>query len=238
VTPPPAASRQPQAGGFRIMPRPRAVRTVENALRRWGFARIAGVDEVGRGCLAGPVMAGAVVLDPDRHIPGLRDSKLLSPAERERLCREIMTHGLAWSVAAVEPAEIDRINIHRASIQAMRQAVLGLSPLPDMVLVDAFHIPDLMMAQRGIVHGDVLCAAIAAASIVAKVVRDRHMCDLHAADPRYGFDRHKGYATPDHLRAVSTFGYSAAHRRSFRPASLFDTIDSAAGTGEDDTSGR
>jgi ribonuclease HII len=215
------------------MPRPRAARTIENALRRLGFVRIAGVDEVGRGCLAGPVMAGAVVLDPDHHIPGLRDSKLLSAPERERLSAEIMTRGLAWSVAAVEPAEIDRVNIHRASLQAMRQAVLGLNPLPDLVLVDAFRIPDLLMAQRGIVRGDVRCAAIAAASILAKVLRDRHMSELHLVDPRYGFDRHKGYATPEHLRALTRFGYSAAHRRSFRPATLFDTIEDAVGTAED-----
>ena len=205
---------------------------MENALSRWGFARIAGVDEVGRGCLAGPVMAGAVVLDPDHHIAGLRDSKILSAAQRERLCREIMRHALGWSVAAVEPAEIDRINIHRASLQAMRQAVLTLVPLPDLVLVDAFRIPDLPMAQRGVVHGDARCSAIAAASIVAKVLRDRLMADLHQTDPRYGFDRHKGYATPDHLRAVARHGYSAAHRRSFRPASLFDSIASAPGPAE------
>jgi len=213
--------------------RPRASRTIENALRRWGFARIAGVDEVGRGCLAGPVMAGAVVLDPDHHIAGLRDSKILSAAQRERLCREIMRHALGWSVAAVEPTEIDRINIHRASLQAMRQAVLTLVPLPDLVLVDAFRIPDLPMAQRGVVHGDARCSAIAAASIVAKVLRDRLMADLHQTDPRYGFDRHKGYATPEHLRAVARHGYSAAHRRSFRPASLFDGIKSAPGPAED-----
>jgi ribonuclease HII len=215
------------------MPRPRASRAIENALGRWGFARIAGVDEVGRGSLAGPVMAGAVVLDPDRHIPGLRDSKVLSARERERLCREIMLHGLGWSVATVEPAEIDRVNIHRASLQAMRQAVLGLVPLPDLVLVDAFRIPDLPIAQRGVVHGDARSAAIAAASIVAKVLRDRLMTDLHAVDPRYGFDRHKGYATPQHLRAVSVYGYSAAHRRSFRPASLFDGCENGSGTAEE-----
>jgi ribonuclease HII len=215
------------------MSRPRADRAIENALRRWGFARIAGVDEVGRGCLAGPVMAGAVVLDPDCHIPGLRDSKLLSAAERERLYESITRRGLGWSVAAVEPAEIDRINIHRASLQAMRLAILALVPLPDLVLVDAFRIPDLLIPQRGIVHGDVRCSAIAAASIVAKVVRDRHMCQLHASDPRYGFDRHKGYATPEHLVAVSKYGYSTVHRRSFRPASLFDTLDPVEGTAED-----
>jgi ribonuclease HII len=215
------------------MSRPPASRAIENALGRWGFARIAGVDEVGRGCLAGPVMAGAVVLDPGHRIVGLRDSKILSAPQRERLCQEIMRHALGWAVAAVEPGEIDRINIHRASLQAMRQAVLTLVPLPDLVLVDAFRIPDLPMAQRGVVHGDARCSAIAAASIVAKVLRDRLMAALHEADPRYGFDRHKGYATPEHLRAVARHGYSAAHRRSFRPSSLFDGIESAEGPAED-----
>jgi ribonuclease HII len=183
-------------------------------------------------------MAGAVVLDPGHHIAGLRDSKVLSAAQRERLCHEITRHALGWSVAAVEPAEIDRINIRRASLQAMRAAVLALVPLPDLVLVDAFMIPDLPMAQRGIVHGDARCSAIAAASIVAKVLRDRLMTDLHETDPRYGFDRHKGYATPEHLSALARHGYSAAHRRSFRPASLFDGIESGQGPAEDRSSDR
>jgi ribonuclease HII len=107
----------------------------------------------------------------------------------------------------------------------MQRAVLALAPLPDIVLVDAFRIPELPMAQRGVLHGDRRCSAIAAASIVAKVTRDRQMLDLHTRDPRYGFDRHKGYATADHLDAVARFGYSEAHRRSFRPATLFDTIE-------------
>jgi len=208
------------------MVRVRATRTLENALRRWGFYRVAGCDEVGRGCLAGPVVAGAVVLDPASHISGLADSKLLSAAERERLHDLITSQALAWSVAAVEPAEIDAINIHRASLEAMRRAVLALAPLPDAVLVDAFRIPDLHIAQRGVLHGDRRCAAIAAASIVAKVTRDRQMLTQHALDPRYGYDRHKGYATADHRAAVERFGYSPLHRRSFRPQSgLFDRID-------------
>jgi ribonuclease HII len=201
-----------------------AKRTIENALRRYGFVCVAGVDEVGRGCLAGPVMAGAVVLDPDRHIPGLADSKALTEQARERLYGVIVAKAIAWSVASVEPAEIDTINIHQATLQAMRRAVLALAPLPDAVLVDAFRIPDLPMAQRGVVKGDRQCAAIAAASIVAKVTRDRLMDRLHAADPRYGFDRHKGYATAEHLSAVSRFGYSGIHRRSFRPPTLFDGL--------------
>jgi ribonuclease HII len=202
-----------------------AMRTLENALRRVGFVHVAGVDEVGRGCLAGPVVAAAVVLDPDRHIPGVCDSKLVPASERERLFDRILTHSVAWAVAAADPSEIDRINIHQASLRAMQRAVLALAPLPDIVLVDAFRVPDLPMAQRGVLHGDRRCSAIAAASIVAKVTRDRQMLELHGRDPRYGFDRHKGYATADHLDAVARFGYSEMHRRSFRPPTLFDTID-------------
>jgi ribonuclease HII len=200
------------------------MRTLENALRRVGFVHVAGVDEVGRGCLAGPVVAGAVVLHPDRHIPGVCDSKLVPSAERERLYDRIVRRAVAWAVAAAEPDEIDRINIHQASLRAMQRAILSLAPLPDLVLVDAFRVPELPMAQRGVLHGDRRCAAIAAASIVAKVTRDRLMLELHARDPRYGFDRHKGYATADHLDAVARFGYSEMHRRSFRPPTLFDTI--------------
>jgi ribonuclease HII len=202
-----------------------AMRTLENALRRVGFAYVAGVDEVGRGCLAGPVVAAAVVLHPDKHIAGVCDSKLVPANERERLHDSITRRAVAWAVAAADPAEIDRINIHQASLRAMQRAVLGLTPLPDIVLVDAFRIPDLPMAQRGVLHGDRRCSAIAAASIVAKVTRDRLMLELHGRDPRYGFDRHKGYATADHLDAVARFGYSEVHRRSFRPPTLFDTID-------------
>jgi len=202
----------------------RAFRTLENALRRMGFVYVAGVDEVGRGCLAGPVVAGAVVLDPDRYIPRVCDSKTVTALERDRLYDRITRNAVAWSVVSVEPDEIDRINIHQASLRAMQRAVLSLAPLPDMVLVDAFRIPEIPMAQRGVVHGDVRCTAIAAASIIAKVTRDRLMLQLHDQDPRYGFDRHKGYATRDHLDAVSRFGYSEIHRRSFRPPSLFDKI--------------
>jgi ribonuclease HII len=193
-----------------------ALRTLENTLRRLGFRHVAGVDEVGRGCLAGPVTAAAVVLHPDRHIPGVCDSKQVPAPERERLFEQITRHALAWAVASSDPGEIDEINIHQASLVAMRRAVLALVPLPDMVLVDAFRIPDLPMTQRGVKHGDRRCAAIAAASIVAKVLRDREMRSFHDRDPRYGFDRHKGYATQDHLAAVARFGYSSVHRRSFR----------------------
>ena len=201
------------------------MRTLENALRRVGFCYVAGCDEVGRGCLAGPVVAAAVVLHPEKHIAGVCDSKTVQAPERERLYDKILAHAVAWAVAAADPDEIDRINIHQASLRAMQRAILSLAPLPDIVLVDAFRVPDLPMAQRGVLHGDRRCAAIAAASIVAKVTRDRQMLDLHGRDPRYGFDRHKGYATADHLEAVARFGYSDVHRRSFRPPTLFDTIE-------------
>ncbi len=207
------------------MTRVPAMRTLENALRRAGFVHVAGCDEVGRGCLAGPVVAAAVVLNPEKHIPGVCDSKTVQAAERERLYERILKYAVSWAVAGADPAEIDEINIHQASLRAMQRAVLALTPLPDIVLVDAFRIPEIPMAQRGVRHGDRRCSAIAAASIVAKVTRDRQMRDLHARDPRYGFDRHKGYATADHLEAVARFGYSDVHRRSFRPPTLFDTMD-------------
>ena len=186
---------------------------------------MAGCDEVGRGCLAGPVVAAAVILDPDRDIPGVCDSKMIAPAERERLYGVITRKALAWSVASAPAGEIDDINIHQASLRAMRWAVLAIAPLPDLVLVDAFRIPELPIAQRAVLHGDRRCSAIAAASIVAKVTRDREMLAHHASDPRYGYDRHKGYATAGHLAAVACHGYSPLHRRSFRPPSLFDTME-------------
>jgi ribonuclease HII len=212
-----------------------AMRTLENALRRVGFARVAGCDEVGRGCLAGPVVAAAVVLHPDKHIAGVCDSKLVPALERERLHDRIVRDAIAWAVGSADPDEIDCINIHQASLRAMQRAVLALQPLPDIVLVDAFRVPDLPMAQRGVPHGDRRCSAIAAASIIAKVTRDRLMLVLHGRDPRYGFDRHKGYATADHVEAVARFGYSDAHRRSFRPAALFDRTSGGDGMTPDES---
>lgn len=201
-----------------------ARRTIENAIRRAGFVHVAGTDEVGRGCLAGPVVAAAVVLPADRPIRGLADSKLLTAAARERLADLITARATAWAVSIVSVPEIDRLNIHRASLQAMRESILALRPWPCFVVADGFRVPDLPMPQRGVVGGDRRCTAIAAASILAKVRRDALMRSLHAEDPRYGFDRHKGYATADHLEAVARFGYSDAHRRSFRPPTLFDTM--------------
>jgi len=204
--------------------RPRASRTLENSVRRYGYVHVAGVDEVGRGCLAGPVVAAAIILRPDCYVAGVADSKVLTADDREGLFDAIKGAAVAWTVSIVEPAEIDRINIHRASLQAMRDAIMTLVPLPGFVLVDGFRVPELLMPQRPVIGGDRKSTAIAAASILAKVTRDRLMADLHARDPRYGFDQHKGYATRAHLDAVGRFGYSAVHRRTFRPPTLFDTI--------------
>ena len=206
------------------MAKVRAFRTMENAIRRMGFVYVAGVDEVGRGCLAGPVVAAAVVLNPDRYVPRISDSKTVTALERDKLYDQITRNAVAWGVASASCGEIDTINIHQASLRAMQRAVQLLAPSPDFVLVDAFRIPGLLMAQRAVIHGDSRCTAIAAASIVAKVTRDRMMLELHAEDPRYGFDRHKGYATREHLQAVAQYGYSPVHRQSFRPPSLFDKI--------------
>src|SRR6187455_1505621 len=206
------------------MARRGASRALENDIRRLGYVHVAGVDEVGRGCLAGPVVAAAVVLHCDRYVQGVADSKLLHAEDRESLYPGIIAAAVHWQVSIIEPDEIDRINIHKASLRAMELAVLGLEPLPGFVLVDGFRIPGLPMAQRPVIGGDRRSTAIAAASILAKVTRDRLMCELHVRDPRYGFDRHKGYATRDHLDAVGRYGYSPVHRRTFRPPSLFDTI--------------
>lgn len=201
------------------MRRRAARRTIENALRRAGFEHVAGADEVGRGALAGPVVAAAVVLDPHRRLVGVRDSKLLTAPARERLYADI-TASARWAVAAASVDDVDRRNVYHASLDALRRAVEALDPPPSFALIDGFAVPGLDMPQRGVVGGDRRCTAIAAASIVAKVTRDREMVRLHQVDPRYGFDRHKGYATRAHIDAVARFGYSDAHRRSFRPSAL------------------
>lgn len=205
----------------------RARRNIENGFRREGFLTIAGVDEVGRGCLAGPVTAAAVVLRDGFRLTGICDSKQLTALARARFYDRIVRGARAWAVASCSPEEIDQINIHQATLVAMRRAVAALDPPPDLVLVDAFRIPNLSIDQRPIKQGDRRCTSIAAASILAKVTRDREMAGWHAQDPRYGYDQHKGYATAAHLAALARFGYSTLHRRSFRPPSLFDTIDSA-----------
>ncbi len=178
---------------------------------------LAGVDEVGRGPLVGPVVAAAVILDDRRPLTGLRDSKALSPRRRELLHDEIMAHALCVSVGEASAAEIDALNILQATLLAMQRAVHGLRLQPACVLVDGNRLPALAMPARAIVRGDASVACIAAASIVAKVRRDRWCLQLHDRWPAYGFDAHKGYPTPTHLQALRTHGPMAEHRRSFAP---------------------
>lgn len=181
------------------------------------LAYVAGVDEVGRGPLAGPVVAAAVILDPARPIPGLADSKALTPRQRERLRAEIEQRALSFALGRAEVAEIDRVNILQASLLAMQRAVAGLHLRPHRVEVDGNRCPEIDCECVAIVGGDATIAAISAASILAKVARDAEMDSLDAAYPQYGFIRHKGYPTPAHLRALGQFGPCAIHRRSFAP---------------------
>jgi ribonuclease HII len=178
---------------------------------------VAGVDEAGRGPLAGPVVAAAVILDPRRPIEGLADSKTLTAARREALAREIRRHASAHAVAQADVAEIDALNILHATMLAMRRAVEALGVAPDEVLVDGNRCPDVACRVRAIVKGDRDVAAISAASILAKTVRDALLVELDAAYPAYGFAQHKGYPTPEHLAALARHGPCPAHRRSFAP---------------------
>jgi ribonuclease HII len=178
---------------------------------------VAGVDEAGRGPLAGPVLASAVILDPRRAIPGLADSKQLGPARREVLAGEIRRRALAWAVGRAEVEEIDALNILRASLLAMERACRALDLSPDRVLVDGMHCPALSCSVEAVVRGDETVPAISAASIIAKVTRDREMELLDERHPGYGFARHKGYGTPEHLEALRRLGPSPVHRRSFAP---------------------
>ncbi len=178
---------------------------------------VCGVDEAGRGPLAGAVYAAAVILDPDRPIEGLADSKKLSAARREALAALIKARAAAWSVAWASVAEIDALNILQASLRAMERAVAGLSLIPDEVLVDGNQRPRLTMAVRTIVRGDASVPAIAAASILAKTARDAEMQRLHERYPLYGFRQHKGYPTPLHLAALREHGPCPEHRMSFAP---------------------
>lgn len=178
---------------------------------------VCGVDEAGRGPLAGPVVAAAVILDPAHPIAGLKDSKKLSAAQRERLAEEIRAHALAWAVASADLDEIARLNILHATMLAMQRAVAGLRPAADEAWIDGNRCPALAMPCRAIVKGDDLEPAISAASILAKTVRDKEMARLADIHPGYGFDRHSGYPTPEHLAALERLGPSPAHRLSFGP---------------------
>ncbi len=187
----------------------------ERDLGKRGFRVVAGVDEVGRGCLAGPVVAGAVILDPARPIRGVRDSKVVPPGERARLARRIASEAVAMAIGVVDAGEIDRIDILRATLVAMRRAVEGLQIRPDYVLVDALEIPGIGVPQTGIVRGDQESASIAAASIVAKFYRDEMMRFFHGLYPAYAFDVNRGYGTAAHLEALRRFGATPLHRVTF-----------------------
>lgn len=197
--------------------RQRQLFRLRSELFRGGARTVAGVDEVGVGPLAGPVVAAAVILPRRIDLPGLNDSKLVSAADRERLANSIRDQAVAFSVAEADVEEIDRLNIYWAALLAMRRAVEGLRETPDQVLVDARTIPKLELPQRALVHGDRRDGSIAAASILAKVYRDTLMCHLDSVYPGYGFARHMGYATEFHRAAIARRGPSPVHRRSFAP---------------------
>jgi ribonuclease HII len=190
--------------------------TLERELRARGFHAVAGVDEVGRGALFGAVFAGAVILSEDRPVRGLNDSKLLEPQRREVLAERIRERAVAWAIGAVDAATIDRVNIYQASRMAMRLAVGRLNPVPDFLLVDAVPL-ELPLPQRALIKGDTRCHAIAAASILAKVQRDACMRAWDTVFPEYGLAAHKGYATPEHCRAIEQYGPTPLHRLSFEP---------------------
>lgn len=212
----PTKTLSPGAAKLRLLKRLRCTLKFEKIAWQSGAHLIAGVDEVGRGSLFGPVVAAAVILDPGNRIRGLRDSKLLRAERREVLAERIREHAIAWAIAAVDAARIDQINIYQASRVAMRNAVTSLAPKPDHLLIDAMRL-DCDLPQRAIIHGDALSASIAAASILAKVERDRMVREWDPVFPLYGLASNKGYSTPHHLAALRQHGPSPLHRQSFAP---------------------
>jgi ribonuclease HII len=214
--PRPDGEVSPSAAKLRLLKRLRCTLKYEKLAWASGAKLVAGVDEVGRGSLFGPVVAAAVVLDSSYRIRGLRDSKLLPAERREILAERIREHAIGWSIAAVDAARIDQINIYHASRLAMHQAVQQLQPAPDHLLIDAMRL-DLELPQRAIIHGDALSASIAAASILAKVERDRMITQWDPVFPVYALKSNKGYSTPKHLAALQEYGPSPLHRQSFAP---------------------
>jgi ribonuclease HII len=204
------------AAKLRLLKKLRCTLRYEKKAWSAGAHLVAGVDEVGRGSLFGCVVAAAVILDPAYRVRGLRDSKLLLPERREVLAERIREHAIGWAVAAVDAARIDQINIYHASRAAMRDAVMRLAPAADHLLIDAMRI-DCDLPQNPIIHGDALSASIAAASILAKVERDRMMREWDMVFPAYGLASHKGYSTPKHIAALREFGPTPLHRQSFAP---------------------
>jgi ribonuclease HII len=212
----PEKTLSPAAARLRLLKRLHCTLKFEKMAWQSGALLVAGVDEVGRGSLFGPVVAAAVILDPGYRIRGLRDSKLLLAERREVLAERIREHAIAWAIAAVDAARIDQINIYQASRVAMRDAVVRLAPGPDHLLIDAMRL-DCELPQQAIIHGDALSASIAAASILAKVERDRMIREWDPVFPVYGLASNKGYSTPHHLEALRQHGPSPLHRQSFAP---------------------
>ncbi len=209
----PASVLQLFAEAYRL----RLLRGLEELLGGCGFSRVAGVDEAGRGSLAGPVVAAAVVMDARCLVPGVDDSKRLAPEERERLAAAIRASALCAAVVEVSADVIDRINILEATRRAMRRALASLRPAPDCVIIDAVPLAGLAFPQVPVVHGDAVSYAVACASILAKVERDRLMVALDADYPQYGFAAHKGYGVPEHLQALLTYGPCPCHRLTYHP---------------------
>ena len=205
------------------VPQTRCVGTYEREARERGFQYVAGVDEVGRGSLFGPVFAAAVILAPEKPIRGLHDSKILEAEDRDRLAAEIKRKCVAWAIGAADAYEIDQINILQASRLAMRRAVERLQPKADYLLIDAITV-DLALEQLPLIDGDARCRAIAAASILAKVQRDACMDQWHETFPQYNLKSNKGYSTPDHRRALAEHGPTSLHRFSFEPVRLASRI--------------
>ena len=228
-----AKQLSPSAAKLRLLKKLRCTLRFEKLAWSAGATFVAGVDEVGRGSLFGPVVAAAVILDRGYRVRGLRDSKLLLAERREVLAERIREHAVAWAIAAVDAARIDQINIYQASRVAMREAALRLSPSADHLLVDALRL-DCEVAQRAIIHGDALSASIAAASILAKVERDRMMCEWDPIFPEYGLASHKGYSTPKHLAALREYGPTPLHRQSFAPVWQNPVPQAAFGFMEED----
>lgn len=206
----------PSTRKMRMLRKLRCGLRYERAARAAGATIIAGVDEVGRGALFGPVVAAAVILPAECRIRGLRDSKQLEKEDRERLAAIVHARAIAIAIEEVDAATIDRVNIYQASKLAMLRAVVQLNPAADHLLIDALRL-DLPCPQTSIIYGDSLSLSIAAASVVAKVYRDRRMCEYHQQWPQYGLHSHKGYSTPEHKRALAEHGPTPLHRFSFRP---------------------
>lgn len=203
---------------MRLVPREDDLRRFQfdQLLLSQGYEQVCGVDEAGRGCLAGPVVAAAVILPLDEPLPGVRDSKRLTPTQRESLFQLITSNAMSWSVGVVGWQGIDRVNIYQASAEAMRRAVRGLSLKPQVILVDGMNLKGLEFTCVKVVKGDDRSLSIAAASIIAKVIRDRLMLHYHDLYPQYNFAFNKGYATKEHIKALKKWGPSPIHRRSFR----------------------